>query len=86
MSEPIEVTGDADTEAAEPEQIYVHATFVGGDPELLRVRDIAITIPVRPTDSFRDYAVAIEVAVTEIAKLGYLPGYQAPDIQVTGAP
>lgn len=77
------VAGDdeEDTGPADP-AIYVHGQFTGGPEHLPRVRDVSVSIPIRPHDTFSDYAVAIEAAVAEIGKLGYLPGYQAPRISM----
>lgn len=74
-----------ETGPADP-SIYIHGQFIGGDPDQTRVRDVSVTIPVRPGDTFSDYAVAIEAAVGEIGKLGYLPGYQAPHISMERQP
>jgi hypothetical protein len=84
-SEPIAVAGETEELEYQPEplQIYVHGTFIGGDPNGTRLRDVSVTIPVQPGDTFADYAVAIEAAVREIGHLGYLPGYQTQAI-VTG--
>ncbi len=76
------VAGDDLADVATEPSIYIRGEFVGGDPDQTRMRDVSVTIPVRPHDTYADYAVAIETAVREIGHLGYLPGYKAPDVTV----
>lgn len=80
-----EVAGDGADEGYPAEaSIFCVGRFDGGPPDRAHLHEVSVSIPVRPDDTFADYAIAIEAAVREIGALGYNPGYRSPAIEVTG--
>lgn len=56
-------------------EIVVHASFTGGDPRFMRVRDVSIRIPVLD-DRPADYTPVVRGCLAELSKLGTLTGYE----------
>lgn len=64
--------------SAETPSIYMHATFIGGDPALARMRDVSITIPVLGVnDDISEYATIVSTVLHELVHLGNLASYTA---------
>lgn len=60
-----------------PLSMYFHITFGGGDPTATRVRDVSVTIPLRPEDSTSAIATMVSATVAALVGLGRVESFDA---------